>query len=85
MAVGAHAIRRAVLRTNGATIQTQSSSREPGVVVCGAVSDHVSAVRVDGVEAILRNNAYLAVVSSAPESIVVRTPDGERGMDVGNR
>ncbi len=76
---------RSVLRTKGATIQTSSSSLEAGVVVCGAVSDRVSAVSVDGVEAILRNNAYLAVVSSHPASIVVTTPDGERRVDAPNR
>ncbi len=74
---------RSVLR-KGATVMTSSSSQEPGVVVCGVVPDHVSAVSVDGVEAILRSNAYLAVVSSHPESIAVTTPDGERRVDVPN-
>lgn len=74
---------RSVLRTYGATISTHHSSHQPGVVVCGVVPDLVSAVVVDGVEATLRNNAYLAVLSSYPESIVVRTPDGERRVNVG--
>jgi hypothetical protein len=73
---------RSALRATGVTISWEISSSEPGVVVYGAVADHVSAVSVDGVDAIVRNNAYLAVVASAAESIVVTTPDGERRVDI---
>ena len=76
---------RSVLRTHGATIMMQSSSHEQGFVVCGLVPDHVSTVTVAGVEAILKNNAYLAAVSSRPESIVLMTPTGERRVNVPGR
>lgn len=76
---------RSVLRTNGATIMMQGSSREQGLVVCGVVPDHVSAVTVGGVEAILTNNAYLADVSSRPESIELMTATGKRRVNVPGR
>jgi hypothetical protein len=73
---------RWVLSAKGASLMSSGSVGDGERIVCGAVSDQVEHVRVNGADALLRNNAYLAVISSPLESIEVTTPDGMRSLEL---
>ena len=73
---------RWVLRTHGVSVMTTGRGGDPDRVVCGAASDLVERVTVNRADALLRNNAYLAVISESLESIEITTPDGTRLVPV---
>jgi hypothetical protein len=51
-------------------------------LVHGVVPDHVRGVRVDGRDAVLANNTFLARVPHHPKRIVLSLRDGERTVPI---
>ncbi len=68
---------RSVLASHGAK-PAWSSGGNGRCFAYGIVADSVIAVRVDGIEAVLENNAFLVEVPSSGGPVVVTTADGER-------
>jgi hypothetical protein len=51
-------------------------------LVYGVVPDHVRGVRVDGRDAVLANNTFLARVPRQPQQLVLTLTDGERTVAI---
>jgi hypothetical protein len=68
---------RSTFATHGALV-CWNSGGDGRCIAYGVVPDSVIAVRVDGVEAVLANNAYVAAVPSPGGEVVLVTADGER-------
>jgi hypothetical protein len=68
---------RSVLASHGVK-PAWNSGGDRRCLAHGIVADSVTAVRVDGIEAVLENNAYIVEVPSIGGPVVVTTADGER-------
>jgi hypothetical protein len=71
---------RSVFDAYGAKLSMRQVSRE--WLVHGVVPDHVRGVRVDGRDAVLANNTFLARVPHHPKRIVLSLTDGERTVPI---
>jgi hypothetical protein len=71
---------RSVFDAHGATFSMSQVSDE--WLVYGVVPDHVRGVRVDGRDAVLANNTFLARVPREPRQIVLTLTDGERTVAI---
>ena len=77
---GASTFPRSVFEAHGAKFSMTQVSHE--WLVSGVVPDHVRGVRVDGRDAVLANNTFLARLPHHPERLVLVLTDGERTMAV---
>jgi hypothetical protein len=71
---------RSVFDAYGAMLSTSQVSYE--WLAYGVVPDHVRGVRVDGRDAVLANNTFLARVPHHPKQIVLTLTDGERTVAI---
>jgi hypothetical protein len=68
---------RSVFKNHGTSVCLTSGMNQPEIVY-GALPDDVVAVRVGDSEAVLGDNAFIAIVPPGAESIVLEKSDGER-------
>jgi hypothetical protein len=71
---------RSVFHDYGAKLSMRQVSHE--WLVYGVVPDHVRGVRVDGRDAVLANNTFLARVPRPPKQMVLTLTDGERTVPI---
>jgi hypothetical protein len=77
---GASTFPRSVFQAHGASLSMRRVSHE--WLVHGVVPDHVRGVRVDGRDAVLANNTFLARLPHHPERLVLMLTNGQRTMAI---